>query len=210
MKPEFAVDGERVIVCDAKTPQGGRWVTMRGRKVLIKGGKFVNGPLAGKTYKPSKKFGTQDLYTIGIKAGSPVSSAGKAALSRVSTNLMKAVEGQSILTQAKALDGLPTNSFITLTPKDGDGLAQHILKTGKGKYMWHDVEGHNAMVHWENYKVGNKENWVEGSGNGQSYTAKGILKEIKEWTGTQNFSYEVKNLSVPESVAKKAKAMTSK
>ena len=184
---------------------------MRGRKVLIKGGKFVNGPLAGKSYKPSKNFGTQDLYTIGIKAGSPISSAGKAALSKVSTNLMKAAEGKSILTQAKALDDLPTNSFITLKPNGGNGSeTQHILKTGKGKYLWHDVEGHNAMVHWEDYKVGNKENWIEGSGNGHSYTSKEILKEIKDFTGTQNFSYEVRNLSVPDSVAKKAKAMASK
>ena len=47
------VDGERIITTDAKGVSGGRWVTMRGRKVLIKGGKFVNGPLAGKTYIPN-------------------------------------------------------------------------------------------------------------------------------------------------------------
>ena len=40
---------------DAK-PVNGKWVTINGAKVLIKGGKFVNGPFAGKFYGENKYF----------------------------------------------------------------------------------------------------------------------------------------------------------
>lgn len=60
LKPEYAVDGMTVLKLDAKGAKGGkggklsggRWVTMNGTPVYIKGGKFVTGPLSGKVHTP--------------------------------------------------------------------------------------------------------------------------------------------------------------
>ena len=71
LKPEYAVNGERILRTDAKSASAGKWITMNGAHVLIKRGKYSSGPFAGKLVNEPRffsgkegKVSTEDKETI--------------------------------------------------------------------------------------------------------------------------------------------------
>lgn len=75
LKPQYAIDGERVIRLDAKSASAGKWVTMNGAKVLIKGGKFVNGPFAGRSADAGARYFSPASGKVSAKDRATIATA---------------------------------------------------------------------------------------------------------------------------------------